>query len=313
MNNEKDFRIKDFLERKSLTFENHTLDKENLRFLKFLKSISYLNPTNDIAILSCGKEQCRADKLPIEKINDKYCLHYIVSGQGVYENNGNVHELKAGDIFLAIPGEKISYFPNKNNPWSYIYIVFWGICQDALLRQMGFLNDVVIMHTKKNNKIRNGFFELYERVTSYGLSSIKCLGLLYEIFANIMDENIDRIDISKLKSQEQHIIKAMSYIGNNFNANISVNEVAKNISLNPQYLTKIFRKVLGITLKEYITIKKLEIANDWLYNTNLKIAFICEKIGFNDWKYFIKVYKKYYGVTPNQNRQKKHKNRNQIN
>ena len=75
--------------------------------------------------------------------------------------------------------------------------------------------------------------------------------------------------------------------------------------MNPEYLSRLFKKVKGISLSDYIVQEKLKIAISLLEGTNLPVSVIATNIGYTNFSYFTQVFKKVYGISPSEYRQKK--------
>ena len=65
-----------------------------------------------------------------------------------------------------------------------------------------------------------------------------------------------------------------------------------------------FKKEKGISLSDYVIQEKLKIASSLLKGTNLSISIIASNIGYTNFSYFTQVFKKVYGVSPSEYRQK---------
>ena len=86
-----------------------------------------------------------------------------------------------------------------------------------------------------------------------------------------------------------------------------VNNIIEYIGLNRSYLSTLFKKNIGITIQEYLTIFRLSRANELLDITNESIENVANSCGYKDPLIFTKAYKKKYGVTPTQHRKKDRK------
>lgn len=67
---------------------------------------------------------------------------------------------------------------------------------------------------------------------------------------------------------------------------ISVKDIATMLSLHENYLSRLFKLDMGISIKEYISEIKLSIANDLLSSTEYSIQQISDKIGFQQCNLF---------------------------
>lgn len=100
------------------------------------------------------------------------------------------------------------------------------------------------------------------------------------------------------------IESAIAYIDQNIEKNFSRSEIAEAIYINPEYLSRLFKKVKGISLNDYITMKKMEIVKSLLTSTNIPIHLIASKVGYSNFSYFSQVFKKCHGFAPLEYRQR---------
>lgn len=99
------------------------------------------------------------------------------------------------------------------------------------------------------------------------------------------------------------IKNAIHYISKNFSENITLEDTASHVHLNPAYFSTIFKQSTGSSFKEYLNMVRIEESKRLLSNTDYSIIDIAVASGFEDQSYFSKVFKKYTGITPKQYRQ----------
>ncbi len=104
------------------------------------------------------------------------------------------------------------------------------------------------------------------------------------------------------KGSEDVVFLVRKYISDNIERDIRRPEIAGYIHLNEDYLTRIFRKETGISLKEYIIREKMLAAQEMIRTTVLPISFIAAKIGYCNYSHFSKIYKKVLGTVPTDDR-----------
>ncbi|KGM46093.1 hypothetical protein NP83_02170, partial [Neobacillus niacini] len=64
------------------------------------------------------------------------------------------------------------------------------------------------------------------------------------------------------------------------------------------YFSRLFKKEVGETFVEYVTKMKINRAKELLEQTTDSVGKICERLGYDNQSYFIKIFKNYVGVTP---------------
>lgn len=104
--------------------------------------------------------------------------------------------------------------------------------------------------------------------------------------------------------------ETIAYIDAHFTEKLNLAYVANLVDQNYFYFSRNFKREVGMTFSEYITEKRMAEALKLLKDNSLKIYGISEKLGYDDCKYFFKLFKKYYGISPTalRNRNDKRKN-----
>ena len=85
-------------------------------------------------------------------------------------------------------------------------------------------------------------------------------------------------------------------------SNLTVKKVANEVGLSPDYLTRLFKKELGVNIITYINRKRIYNSLELLKNTNLSIEEIGDLIGLSNTSYFYTIFKREIGVSPKQYR-----------
>ncbi len=103
------------------------------------------------------------------------------------------------------------------------------------------------------------------------------------------------------------IQRAKDYIGAHYvNPNLSLNEVAAQVSLSPSHFSVVFGQETARTFKEYLTETRIKRAKELLRTTTLKSSEIAYQIGYTDPHYFSYVFRKNTGLTPTEFRLQGH-------
>lgn len=96
--------------------------------------------------------------------------------------------------------------------------------------------------------------------------------------------------------------KVRSMIDQNFDQPITINSLSDQVYLSPNYLRSIFKDKTGITIHDYLTRIRLGKATELLADGSLKIQDIAQRVGYESTSYFISLFLKNQGVTPNEYR-----------
>jgi len=102
------------------------------------------------------------------------------------------------------------------------------------------------------------------------------------------------------KHGNRFVLLAADYIEKNFKSDISLTKVADDLGISAAYLSSLFAQTMQCSFVDYINKTRISKACSYLYDASLKNYEIAYKVGFNDEKYFTKVFKKIMGVSPSQ-------------
>ena len=117
-----------------------------------------------------------------------------------------------------------------------------------------------------------------------------------------MDYAIRIKNLNKISSSSRFILLCIDYIENNLHYEISLNDLAEHTQKTPHYLSALFKKEVGKSVKTYITLRRLEEAKRMLAHTALSISEIATTLAFNSQSYFTFVFKENCKETPRQYR-----------
>ena len=96
--------------------------------------------------------------------------------------------------------------------------------------------------------------------------------------------------------------KAIDYINEHYNEQLTLNEVAEKIFVSSCYISRMFKKELGKNFVDYLNGLRLEKAKELLKDPKYKTYEIAELVGIPDAHYFSRLFKKYEGLTPTEYR-----------
>lgn len=100
------------------------------------------------------------------------------------------------------------------------------------------------------------------------------------------------------KTKNVHMINILSYIGKNSKKKLSLEEIAAACSITKFHICRLVKKEMGITPVDYITFAKMRRAVTKLLKTKNTVAQISCDLSFSSPKYFTRIFKECFGVSP---------------
>ncbi len=118
----------------------------------------------------------------------------------------------------------------------------------------------------------------------------------------ILDGFIDAVYESRgKKNTSEHLYKAIQYINAHYFEDLNLDILAQNVFVSSYYLSHLFRREMGVTFSDYLTKVRVSRAKELLMEGR-SVEDVSECVGYRDGNYFIKIFKKYVGVTPSKYR-----------
>lgn len=142
-------------------------------------------------------------------------------------------------------------------------------------------------------------------MTAFNLSdkhirAVDALNSTQEITAYLANAVVELSELVRLNARSSfptQIKKCLEYIDVHLHENIKIENIAKEVGFNADYLSKYFRKHVGKSLTDYVTDKKLEEARALMIN-GAELSSVAYALGFCSQSYFTARFKRKYGITP---------------
>lgn len=184
-----------------------------------------------------------------------------------------------------------SMFTHNTNPYQF---------QIAIAR---FLNHVIeLMHVlgielfelEENKMLYDQIFELktFEDTENW----------LKQEFIDPMTDKVNARADAQYKNISDNIIHIIHH---EFESDLTLDEIARRLHYNPNYLSSIFKKEMGISFSEYVSNYRHHMAKSWLAESDMAVKDIAEKLKYKNSQNFIRSFKKLEGITPGSYRQQK--------
>lgn len=232
------------------------------------------------------------------RVQVMYTLHLVLSGSGTLNIAGRSYTLKAPCLFFLPPKTSISYYPDKSDPWQYVWFEMLGGISEEYARLMGMSYETPSIRCKDSKASYYSVYGIFKQLESGGTVGY------YEAlsaFFRLLDANT-QVTLKTEKSLSDSIISYLLYQYQN--PNLSVENICRDFGISHSYLCKIFRRETGRPLIRHLIEIRIEKACKLLRTTDLSIKEAAYSAGFGDEIYFMKAFKKHMHMTPKEYRRK---------
>ena len=250
----------------------------------------------------------RSFQIPVHW-HDEFEIIYVRSGFLTVSISGESYIGKTGDAFVVSPGNlhlmgsqtgTVDYYTFLF-PLKYISFRTDDMLDEKLLEPLNSGHLMICPRVNDTAKeLCEQLIKIYEakndesesKITTQVRTKIILLQFILEMWKKgFVIEN----DTSGRNTVEKEMV---SYIQQNFTGKISLREFGEQFHLSEKYISRYFKEHFHITLSQYVTYLRLEHAKQLLQDTDIPVTDVAMQSGYQNVSYFIRSFKKTYGISP---------------
>lgn len=232
-------------------------------------------------------------------------MEFIFQGRGTHVVNGNSYPLAEGMLFLMTPADFHEVIPEEGTTIHLANIKFSDEVIRDEIRGMLVSDDKYMCAAfidKGFAGIEGEIRRLREEYVHPGIGSDFIIkGGLERLLIDLIRNSGCGTECKKASLEtngRDALQKAFIYIYHHFRENIRLEDAAEKSNLSANYFSECFHKAAGISFQNYLLGLRLEFARTLLSASRLPVTEVCFASGFNSLPYFIRKFKKAYGVPP---------------
>lgn len=241
--------------------------------------------------------------------HDELEIIYVKSGFLTVNISGENYIGKPGDAFVVSPGN-LHFMGSQTGTVDYFtflfplkYIAFRSddMLDDKLIEPLNSghlmispeIKDTVKEQCEQLARVYAAEIDKSEsKITSQIRKKIILLQFIHELWKKgFIVEN----DTTGRNTVEKEMV---SYIQQNYTGKILLREFGEQFHLSEKYISRYFKEHFHITLSQYVTYLRLEHAKQMLQETDISVTEVAMQSGYQNISYFIRSFKKTYGVSP---------------
>lgn len=257
----------------------------------------------DLSLYQFGREQCKPAHSFGPAARNHYLFHYVISGTGTLMADDSSGETKTYSVksmqgFMIFPDQITTYIADKNVPWEYIWIEFDGLRAKSVVDAAGLSPDNPVYKARSKELRENMMNEMIYITENSNSSPFHLIGHLY-LFIDYLARSAAEIKIRQgSKLRDFYIHEALAFIEQNFQNDITVEDIAEVCGLNRSYFGKIFKEAVGKSPQDFLLNYRMVKAAELLKLTKLSVGDISNAVGYDNQLHFSRAFKNIYGVSP---------------
>lgn len=257
----------------------------------------------DLCLYQFGWEQCQSGQSFGPHVRKHYLFHFVISGSGkLYTMNAQGERFEyrvfSNHGFLIMPNENTTYVADMDHPWEYAWIEFDGLRARELITLAGINAQKPIYKSNDLNLTSQLKTQMLHLAQTSQAGPLEQVGYLYLIMDLLTRSSANRINTNTGRLTDFYIHEALTYIEQNFQHDITVENIADFCRLNRSYFGKIFKHSLGSSPQDFLINYRMKKAAELLKMSSLPIKDIAIAVGYPNQLHFSRGFKKIYQISP---------------
>lgn len=257
----------------------------------------------DLGLYQFGWEQCDPSHSFGPAARNHYLFHLCLSGTGrLFAENGrgesDEYQIKSGQGFLLFPNQVSTYIADHELPWEYAWLEFDGLRAKESIELAGLSLSQPVYRARHKDIFEAMKDEMLYIVHHKDETPLHLIGHLYLFLDSLVRSSSAPQSVQGGRLRDFYMKEAFSFIEQNFQNDISVEDIAAACGLNRSYFGKIFHESMGKTPQEFLISYRMTKATELLKLTDLSICDIGNVVGYPNQLHFSRAFKNVYGVSP---------------
>lgn len=262
-------------------------------------------PFNDTNLIQLGRLYCGPDTVIDKHAHINWFeLTLVTDGKGTIITNDIAENVSKGDIYISYPGDLHEIRSSKDEPLKYDFFSF--NTNNAQIKKE--LKKIVVTMYRCDQRIfRNEQINsaISDAIAEFSYKQDYHKEILCTLFEQILYYLIRSLSVNNPVIINKHTLSAdelcfqiMHYIDTHIYSIESLTVLSEKFNYNYTYLSDVFSKTTGNTIKNYYQTRRLDVARLLINEGTLKISKIAEMLNYSSMYAFSKAFKKKYGVSP---------------
>ena len=257
----------------------------------------------DLSLYQFGWEHCAPAHSYGPAARNHFLFHYVISGTGTLmaddaKGMTQTYQVKSGQGFMIFPQQINTYISDAEYPWEYVWLEFDGLRVKEAIEIAGLGRDNPVYHAHSQDLRQDMINEMLYIAQHGDAAPFHLIGHLF-LFLDFLTRSAASMHLNQGgRLRDFYIREALAFIEQNFQNDISVEDIATTCSLNRSYFGKIFKDTVGKSPQEFLLNYRMAKAAELLKLTTLSIGDISNAVGYANQLHFSRAFKNVYGLSP---------------
>ncbi len=233
-------------------------------------------------------------------VPNRYVLNIVEAGRGVLDHSNRRFSIAAGQAFVLFPDRPVSWKADSIEPWNYIGIELAGKDVERFIERLGITPQMPIIDFASPHKALESAYELFVECEKKYQNQFSISGCFSNLLECLDESLVDR----KFPAKNFYMNRAVEYIKENYNTNLSVEHIANMLGIERSYLSRLFKTYKNKSTQNYIIDYRIHRAKKMFEEEDLNVSQVCAAVGYTNIYCFSRIFKSRVGMSPKEYRER---------
>jgi len=257
----------------------------------------------DLCIYQLGYHKCDPLHSYGPALRNNFLFHYIISGKGELNSKNEagqnlIYKLEKGQGFMIWPKQENTYCADKNEPWEYCWIEFGGLKAQEHVLQAGLSFNQPKYKSQNKKEAQKMKEAMLYMVNNRDASALELTGYCYLFLSSLIKSSMSRKETTAVSLWSYYTQEILNYIEQNYQIDISVEDIAAFLNLDRSHVNKIFKSTMNTSLRDFLLRYRINKACELMETTHKTIGEISALVGYSNTFNFSRAFKAVMGMPP---------------
>lgn len=223
-----------------------------------------------------------------------FCFIIVKDGKGTITHKDLRHTLTKGNGYILGYGESARIKADSIEPFSLMLFYIAGNSAEALYIKAVKKEGCAKLNLGTSNMVCDSANDLIIECKKEQHTDLSLMQYFYSFLNNFNEHYSDK----KIHSKNAYMTRAVEYIKQNYNKNISVENIANLLGIERSYLSRLFKAYKNKSTQNYIIDYRMYKAKQLFEEEDLNVSQVCAAVGYTNIYCFSRIFKSRVGMPP---------------
>ena len=232
-------------------------------------------------------------------VPERYIINIVEAGRGVLDIGNRRLNVVAGQAFVLFPGKQVSWKADGLEPWNYIGVELAGEDVGKFIERLGLTPQTPLIEFSSAHKAMDLAYDLFMECSKKYQSLFAISGCFSALLECVEESLVAR----KIPAKNFYMNRAVEYIKEHYNENLSVENIANMLGIERSYLSRLFKTYKNKSTQNYIIDYRIQRAKKMFEEEDLNVSQVCTAVGYTNIYCFSRIFKSRVGMSPKEYRE----------